>query len=386
MARLALRIQENHGGGYAPSDTCQEVLIEYLSDSSAGLGYPLFEARRKALQLIQNIREGLGLLVERGIDELGFIHLTLQEYLAASMIATKPEAEQCAIMQAHWRDPRWSEVITSLLGLHGVIRRDRRRVEALLDHLRNFAHSELDRLHVLPLVAETVFGDLGLPPARARLLAEEIFEAIEELPFTHLQRNLAGIAVQGLHSEYLRETVTKRLTSWFPARHEFSRQRLLAEAISWEPAEDLKKSLLVAIRDEGPGCRVAAARTLGKIFAGETALGAHLLAIARRGVRPELREAVLVALARGWPDLKGLPEVLEISLRDRHPGVRLSAALARIDLGCQDDRDWGVLWGLGRWDAGLPYSRRDEIPPGMIKVVSFGKLIIDSYKVGVLFG
>ncbi|MGD0624667.1 MAG: NACHT domain-containing protein [Thermodesulfobacteriota bacterium] len=367
MARLALRIQENHGGGYAPSDTCQEVFIEYLSDSSAGLGYPFSEARTKAVQLIQNIRQGLGLLVERGIDELGFIHLTLQEYLAASMIATKQEVEQYEIVKAHWGDPRWSEVIVSLLGIHGVIRRDRGRVVTLLDHLRSLPQSKLDRFQLLPLVAETVFGDLGLPPARARLLAEEIFEAIEELPFTNLQRNLAGIAVLGLHSEYLREIVGKRLMTWFPARDEFRRKRLLVEAMEWEPAEDLKKSLLAAIRDEDAGCRVAAAGTLGKIFAGDAALGAQLLTFAKRGIRPELREAALIALARGWPDLSDFSEVLEISLKDRFPGVRLSAALARIQLGCQDDHDWEILWKLGGWDSGLAYSRREEIPAGIIK-------------------
>jgi hypothetical protein len=367
MARLAFRLQEDHGGGYASIDTCEEVFVEYLSDPSEGLGYPLSEARTKALQLIQNVREALGLLVERGINELGFIHLTLQEYLAASVIAARPESEECAIVGAHWRDPRWSEVIVSLLGIHGVIRRDRRRVEALLDHLRSLAQSEVDRLHVLPLLAETIFADLGLPPVRARVLAEEIFDRIEELPFAHLQRRLASIAVQGLRSESLREIVTKRLATWFPARHEFSRRQLLVEAMNWEPAEDLKTTLLAALRDEDADCRVAAAHTLGKVFAREPVLGSQLLTFARRGIRPELREAALIALARGWSDLNGLPNVLEISLTDRHPGVRLSAALARIDLGVQDDRDFRVLWSLGHWDAGLSYSRRDEILTGIIK-------------------
>ena len=94
MARLALRIQKDHGGGYAPTETCQEVLVEYLSDPSDGLGYSLPEARTRAHQLIQDIQQGLGLLVERGSNELGFIHLTLQEYLAASMIAAEPKPEQ----------------------------------------------------------------------------------------------------------------------------------------------------------------------------------------------------------------------------------------------------------------------------------------------------
>jgi len=79
MARLALRIQESHGGGYAPIETCQEVFTLYLNDPVHGLGYQLPEARKRATQLVQRAQEGLGLVVERGGNELGFIYLTLQE-------------------------------------------------------------------------------------------------------------------------------------------------------------------------------------------------------------------------------------------------------------------------------------------------------------------
>lgn len=247
LARLALRIQQDHGGGYAPTETCRDVFTEYLCDLSEGLGYPAFEGRAKANQLIENVRQGLGLLVERGVDELGFVHLTLQEYLAAWAMASKSETEQAAIIGQHWRDPRWREVILALLGLWGVVRRDRRRVEALVDHLRSTARSELDKLQLCPLLAETVFGDLGLPVGRARNLAEEVLDVAEQSPFASLSRALVPVVVQGLRTEHLRETVSERLGIWFPARSEFIRKEILLSAGGWKPADDLKKPCLLPL-------------------------------------------------------------------------------------------------------------------------------------------
>lgn len=367
MGRLALRIHQDHGGGYASTETCLDVFIDYLSDLSEGPGYPAHEARAKASRIIQNIREGLGLLVERGIDELGFIHLTIQEYLSAWAIARKSEAEQALFIELHWRDPRWREVILALLGIYGVLRRDRQRFEALVDHLRSRSQSELDRCRLWPLLAETVFGDLGFSPARGRALAEEILNTTEQSPFASLRKALAPVVVQGLRSEHLRETVSNRLRIWFPARSEYTRRDLLLHARNWKPADDLRGVLLTALGDEDAGCRIAAASALSQVFISETDIGELLLSYARRSVRPELREAALIAVARGWPNLGGVPDALEAALTDRYPGIRLSAALGRIDVGVHDERDFDILWSLVSWDGGLPYYRREEIPRGIIK-------------------
>lgn len=367
MAHLALRLQEAHGGGFAPTETCKAIFTAYLSDPSDGLGYARLDARAKANLLTQLVREGLGLLVEREFDELGFVHLTLQEYLAAWAIARKPEQEQDAIIEREWKNPRWREVVLSLIGIHGVIRRDRRRVDALIDHLRNQAQSELDRLRLWPLLSQTVFGDLGLSPARESSLAEEILDVTEQSPFESLRITLASLVVQGLRKERLREATSDRLKTWFPARHNFTRRDLLLATMGWEPADDLRKTLLVALNDEDAGCSIAAARALGKVFSGEIKLGERLMSYARRAVRPELREAALIALVTGWPSLEGLAGVLDASLTDRFPGVRLSAALGRIELGVHGERDFTVLWALGRRDAGLGYERRNEVISGILK-------------------
>jgi len=137
--------------------------------------------------------------------------------------------------------------------------------------------------------------------------------------------------------------------------------------MNWERADDLRKTLLVAINDENAGCRIAAAHSLAKVFPGDLQLASDLSTHARRAVRPELREAALMALSEGWPNLDGLPQILERALAEKHPGIRLSAVLGRIALGLHTNRDLDVLWALSNWRSGLEFERRDEIVPAILK-------------------
>jgi hypothetical protein len=330
MARLALRLQEHHGGGYAPVAECRESLIAYLTDDVHGPGYPRGEARTRASQVLEDARTNLGILVERGADELGFLHLTLQEYLAAWAVSRKPLPEELSSVAGHWRDPAWREVLLALVGIHGVIRRDRARVAALVEGLDAETRSSLDSWRQCELLAEIVFSDLGLTPIRARALAEDILDRIERCPFRDLNGRLARAAVRGLRSEYVREVVARRVSVWFPARDPFLRAGLLQETASWQPSLDLRAALVLAIRDEDVRCRIATSEALAKVFADDSALGGELLVEASQAVRPEVREACLAGLAKRWPGVAGLADLCAMALKDRHAGVRLSGVLGRI--------------------------------------------------------
>lgn len=367
MARLALRIQQAHGGGYAPIETCRDSIVEYLADQTEGPAYPLHEARAKTSQMIEEARTSLGLLVERSADELGFIHLTLQEYLAAWAVARKSDSEQDSIVAEHWADPNWREVILALVGIHGVLRRDRWRVERLVNLIRTQSRSTLDRLRQWEMLAEIVFGDLGLPPLRARAIADEVLDTIERGPFRTLNTRLARAAVRGLRSDHLREAIASRMRVWFPARDAFSRHRLIQETRNWSRSDDLRKALTVALHDEDVGCRIAAAESLSQVFAGDPSLGEELETQVRRAVRAEVQEACLIALARGWPENASVAQLTETALSNRYPGLRLSGALGRVLLGLHTERELEVLWRLGRWPSGLTHSRDDELVAGILK-------------------
>ncbi len=66
-------------------------------------------ARELAGDFIQLMTEKVGLLVARGLDLFGFLHLTFEEYLAARYLVEWLDYEEEASRRA--ADPRWDEVI-----------------------------------------------------------------------------------------------------------------------------------------------------------------------------------------------------------------------------------------------------------------------------------
>jgi len=66
-------------------------------------------ARELASDFIRLMEEKVGLLVDRGLDLFGFLHLTFEEYLAARYLVDWLDYEEEVAQRA--ADPRWDEVI-----------------------------------------------------------------------------------------------------------------------------------------------------------------------------------------------------------------------------------------------------------------------------------
>lgn len=72
---------------------------------------------------LEDLREHVGLLLERGPGEYGFIHLTFEEYLAAVAIALEGQGDCRSIadrLAEHIADPAWREVALLTVGYVGI--------------------------------------------------------------------------------------------------------------------------------------------------------------------------------------------------------------------------------------------------------------------------
>ncbi|TKD12187.1 metallophosphoesterase [Polyangium fumosum] len=79
------------------------------------------EAHYEMAQFLEYISDQTGLLVDRGNDQLSFIHLSFQEYLAAWVFLTGTDVPRGPeFFVAHLGDPAWEEVL--LLRLYIVLR------------------------------------------------------------------------------------------------------------------------------------------------------------------------------------------------------------------------------------------------------------------------
>ena len=90
-----------------------------------------------------------GLLCERGLGQYGFFHLTFEEYLAGYHLTRTEPAVRYAILEAHWRDSRWREVILLAAGQLGVV--DNRQYDAglFLNDLRQLESPDRPTLAAL---------------------------------------------------------------------------------------------------------------------------------------------------------------------------------------------------------------------------------------------
>ena len=111
MSRLAYWLHENQLGGTMPIEKWRVEIKRLLDD----YGEPK-EVEELVEEFLHHAREEAGLLTERSHGQIGFFHLTLEEYLAAVEIARQGIDKRLKMLSKHWMNPNWNEVILLTAG------------------------------------------------------------------------------------------------------------------------------------------------------------------------------------------------------------------------------------------------------------------------------
>ncbi len=119
LAPLALWMHETSPGvGLVKREALRRRLVDIYT--ARGLADP----EQLVEQFLIDAREHAGLLVERGPNEYGFIHLTFQEYLAAAALGQQAQQTVEPIVKAlsdHIRSDSWHEVSLLTIGYVGIV-------------------------------------------------------------------------------------------------------------------------------------------------------------------------------------------------------------------------------------------------------------------------
>ncbi len=122
LAPLGLWLRETNPAAGLVS---RAALIEWLAAYyRREWDLPPGPARREAREFLEAVRNYSNLLVERGKDQFGFLHLTFEEMLAAKGIAAQaqlgPQGAVDVILR-YLDDPAWHETILLAVGALGVV-------------------------------------------------------------------------------------------------------------------------------------------------------------------------------------------------------------------------------------------------------------------------
>ncbi len=160
MGELALWIQQQHAQRcVVKAESARRKLTEICT------AHQLTNPEHEADLLLRHARDYAGILVDLGPGEYGFIHRTLQEYLAAYAIAAKV-ADDASIafdlLAPHLNDPAWREVILLAVGCLGSVRQMEQQASDLIERLLDSTRPEQAELRALIGRAATEAGIDGL--------------------------------------------------------------------------------------------------------------------------------------------------------------------------------------------------------------------------------
>ena len=369
LMRLALHIQESGGAGVITLADCRATFCAFLTDDLDGPGLTNYEAKYQAQLITDYALSGLGLIVERSPNELGFFHLTIQEYLAAQSMVRKDEVKQLAWLSSVWNQPQWHEVVLAWFSIRGTDQ-GKGVTQRAIDHLKEFAASPWEKIQLLLLRTELAANDLGLSPREARSTIDEAADLVETTPFRKLRQALAGQIAQGLRSSSVANACEIRIAKWVPARPEWERAKLIKALGNWQPSGDLLHALKLALHDEGVRCRRAAAESLASVFAPDSVLGNELAQKAKKWPDAGIRAAALHGLWNGWPDHDALGELADDACQSMDTDLALTGIAIRVSKGLHDKDDRQKIWHMFTSDS-VSYELQDTCR--MVLVQGWGK-------------
>jgi formylglycine-generating enzyme required for sulfatase activity len=172
MSHLAFWLHENKPGGTMPLEDWRTEIAILLQ----GYGEP-DEVKELVEEFLHHASEEVGLLTERSPGQIGFFHLTLEEYLAAVEMARQDTDFRLKKIETYWANPRWQEV---LLLTAGEIKE--KYTPAVLDA---YLHALLDKEYSDPaqigraaFIAGRALADLG-KGGPTRQIHKDIRKALE---------------------------------------------------------------------------------------------------------------------------------------------------------------------------------------------------------------
>ena len=352
FSSIAFEIQRYKSAGTMLKADAKQTLVSYLMDEDVGLGLSQRNAREMSEHLLAFGQDEAGLMVHRSSDEIGFFHRTFHEYLAALHVSQLPLESQLELVGSECQNPQWHETLLCLFQLT----RRKNDFEKLVLKIEEVAASAsiVGKKTIEAVLAEIAFGEFACPPKTSKRIAEELYRTIQRGDWMPHRERLLRLAVNGIRSTTMMESVKQKLTAWFPGRIKW-RANVFEAMANWEWSEELGECLWNGLHDEEFSNQRAAARVLCATKKGDGSVGDQLAFFATKHPRSSVRVASLEALMHGWPDHSSIEDALQLTQESSFPDLQLLAIFWRIKNSRHNNEDKQLLKKLSCWGTGVHY-------------------------------
>ncbi len=335
LIELAFWLQQHKPSGTARRQELEQALEDIClryegGDPTTASRRERVQARQAAERFLRAMRHFAGLLVERGRDAFGFLHLTFQEYFAGRALARMSPDERWEAMAPHLHRPRWREPILLCAGQLGVIERRRDAVSDLAQSIltANSPHEAI-LYRDLFLSAALAADDVGLSPTVLDALTRQL-QPLQDSPIPAVRDTaLAGLA------QLTRLGHEPALTLLLASLHQTALQahvmRAAKAVLEVEACALLRQAIVAALADADWRARQAAVQALAGLVGRDAAVRQALVATLA-DTDYDVRQAAVQALAGLVGRDAAVRQALVATLADAHDGVRQAAVQALAGL------------------------------------------------------
>ena len=213
IADFAFALQSGDLRGSIPDAAAQEEAVvravRLIRERQQSADQDSADAAARAI--FSFTEERAGLLVNKAPGNIGFLHLSLQEYLAARHLMQRTLAEKTSFVLANAGRARWREPILYLLFLTVT----EAEVGQLLEAIEMAPVTDAQAHAVREaLLTDAVFADFAHDLRIVRRLAAAAFNATELTAWGARRRHLLSATVDGLFSESIGGMCFAKLAEW----------------------------------------------------------------------------------------------------------------------------------------------------------------------------
>jgi hypothetical protein len=202
-------------------------------------------AEEIAGSVIAFAEERAGLLVKKSSGTIGFLHLSIQEFLAARHLAQLPFEDRLRFVSLHAEQPRWREPILYLLFLE----QNEGQVGELVETIAQAqVSSPQGQFHRDALLIDAVFSDFAHDIGVAAAHASRLLEEVELTSWGERRSHILRTAVDGLASEAVGYLCAEKIAQCVPNRHGYSRGEAFRTMPTWPSSvhTDCRRVLLAS--------------------------------------------------------------------------------------------------------------------------------------------